>query len=286
MRVEMRTRTTAKRAVALAATVVLVAGVAGCSVFRWGAEKPIDDAGNPSPTAEGGAVAQAGVAAGSGGASGEAASAGAPSEPAAAATTTAEAKAAATAASDAELHSAGLRKIAIFPVAYADAGGGYGCDLCPESVKMEPTSAAAARLTTAFFYENVARHPRFLTVRYETAVAAASKGMRAAAADLSARGQADAVLIAALVALRPRVGDDEAPEQPAGAALFASLVDARSGEVLWSGTFDRDEKARNRFGRFYDKVVGGVPRKWHSAEGFTEVGVKDLVEDMVDEVGD
>ena len=195
-------------------------------------------------------------------------------------------KAGPEASPDAVAEKGGLRKIAILPVAYVGEGGGYACDLCPESVKMQQTSAQAARLTTAFFYENVARHPRLLTARYETVAAAASKGMRAGATELAARGQADAVLIAALVALRPRVGNDHNPEHPAGAALFASLVDARSGAVLWSGTFDEDEQAPSSFKRMYRKFVGDVQPKWHTAEGFTEIGVKQLVESMVDKVID
>lgn len=195
--------------------------------------------------------------------------------------------AAEAAAAEAAAEQSGLRKIAILPVAYVAAdGGGYACDLCPPAVTMQPTSAQAARLVTAFFYENVARHPRLLTARYEPVAAAAARGMRAAASELAARGQADAVLIAALVALRPRVGDDDHPERPAGAALYAALVDSRSGAVIWSGTFDEDEEQPGSVRRLYGKLVGGVPYKWHSAEGFTEVAVKDLVEDLVDEVID
>jgi len=235
----------------------LATGVAACS-FSWGAHKSEDTSAKPAAAAQPAAPAL---------------------DPAA--------KAAAAAALDAELAKAsGLRKIAILPTAYNGADGGYACDLCPESVVMQPTSAEAAKLVTAFLYESIARHPRFLVVRYETVATAAAKGMRAAAADLASRGQADAVLIAALVALRPRVGDDEKPEKPAGASLFASLVDSRNGTVLWSGTFDEDETARNWFLRRYDRVVGGVPRKWHSAEGFTETGVRSLIDDLVDEVGE
>ncbi len=280
MQVNTHMRRMAQTSVAQAALLVLITGLAGCSLFR-GTAKPGDDAAIPSSAQKKAGDAKADVvSAADAGATANAAS----SEPVAVAKAKTDAEA--TAASDAERAKTGLRKIAILPVAYSAGGAGYTCELCPASVTMQPTGAEAARLVSAFFYENMARHPRFLTVRYETVAAVASKGMRAAAADLASRGKADAVLVAALVALRARVGDDETPERPAGAVLFASLVDARSGAVLWSGTFDEDDKPKGRLHRLYDRIVGGVPRKWSSAEGFTEVGVKQLVEDMVDEIDD
>lgn len=181
-----------------------------------------------------------------------------------------------------------LRRIAVLPTAYTDGTSGQPCDLCPDSVVMKPTDAKSARLVTGFVYEAIARHPRFLFPRadaVEKAVAARpDRRMAAAAQQLAAAGQADVVVVFALLELRPRVGPDSNPEVPAGASVYASLVDARSGEVLWSDFFNRDEKARNRVVRTYDKIANDAPIRWKTAQEFSEVGVDKLVDDLVDEL--
>jgi uncharacterized protein (DUF1697 family) len=175
-----------------------------------------------------------------------------------------------------------LRTIAILPVAYVDeAGGGYPCDFC-EGVELKPTDAKAARLVTGFFYERMARHPHLLVPSPETVDAVAADGMRAAATSLAEAGRAEAVVAASLIELRPRLGDDQNPEKPAGAALYASLVDARSGEILWSKTFDRDEKSTSRTRRAWQRVAGNKPWRWSTAEGYSEVAVRSLVKDLVE----
>lgn len=176
----------------------------------------------------------------------------------------------------------GLRKIAILPVAYRDAAGGYACDLCGDAVQMQETGAAAARLATGFLYEAVARHPRILFPNHQSVEKVASRGMRQAAADLAAGGSADAVIVAALVELRPRVGPDDSPEKPAGVTMFLSLVDARSGTALWSKTFDREEAPPSWFRLLLHKIWGDTPRRWSTAEGYTEVAADNLVEDLID----
>lgn len=176
----------------------------------------------------------------------------------------------------------GLRKIAILPVAFRDAAGGYACDLCGDSVQMQETSAAAARLATGFLYEAVARHPRILFPNHQAVEKVSTRGMRQAAADLAAAGTADAVIVAALVELRPRVGPDDSPEKPAGVTMFLSLVDARSGTVHWSKTFDREEAPPNWFRLLLHKIWGDTPRRWSTAEGYTEHAADELVEDLID----
>ena len=182
----------------------------------------------------------------------------------------------------------GLRRIAILPVAYADASGGQPCDLCPPSVQMKPTSALSARLVTGFIYEAIARHPRLLFPSpdaVEKAMAASpGRSMRQTAAQLAAAGRADAVVVAALVELRPRVGPDDAPTQPAGVALYTAIMDARTDAVRWSDTFDRDESGRGIFRGVYDKVMNDRPIRWNSAESYSEHAVDELIEDLVDEL--
>ncbi|MFN2376659.1 MAG: hypothetical protein ABR538_08985 [Candidatus Binatia bacterium] len=181
-----------------------------------------------------------------------------------------------------------LRKIAVLPVAYSDAAGGQPCDLCPGSLVMKPTTKVQARLLTGFIYEAVSRHPRILFPTPESVdlavQAAPGRSFRQAMASLAAAGRADYVIAIALLELRPRVGPDDAPEQPAGAAIYASLLHARSGEVLWSDTFDENESSRGIFLGAYDKVMNDKPVRWRSAEEFSEYGADELIEDLVDEL--
>lgn len=181
-----------------------------------------------------------------------------------------------------------LRKVAVLPVAYSDGAGGQPCDLCPPSLVMKPATRVQSRLLTGFIYEAVARHPRILFPTPESvdqAVQASPGGsFRQAMAALAAAGRADYVIAVALLELRPRVGPDDAPEQPAGAAVYASLLDARSGEVLWSDTFDENESSRGVFLGAYDRVMNDKPVRWYSAEEFSEYAADELIEDLVDEL--
>ena len=180
----------------------------------------------------------------------------------------------------------GLRRIAILPVAWSDATGGSPCDLCAPDVAMKESDALTARLATGFLYEAVARHPRILFPPHQAVENASGRGMRQAAAILAGQGQADAVIVAAILELRPRVGSDDAPEKPAGAAVYMALVDSRSGAVLWSKTYDRDEPTRSWYRQALDRLWGDRPQRWHTAQSFTEVAIDELVEDLVDDMED
>jgi hypothetical protein len=178
-----------------------------------------------------------------------------------------------------------LRKVAVLPVAYTDGTKTLACDLCGADVAMKPTSAKAARLVTGFVYEAVARHPRLLFPPPEVVDRAmAGRSMKEAAAQLHASGKADLVVVTALVELRPRIGPDDAPEKRAGVALHAALVDAASGKVLWSKSFDEDESSRGMVLRTYDALMNDAPVRYATAEAFSEYAVDDLIEDLIDEI--
>jgi hypothetical protein len=181
-----------------------------------------------------------------------------------------------------------LRKVAVLPMAYIDASGGQPCDLCPAEVQMKPTSPSSARLITGFIYEAIASHPRLLFPTPETvdkAVAAApAHSLRQTAAQLAAAGRAELVIVSALVELRQRVGPDDAPTTPAGITLYVALVNASSGEIQWSDTFNEDESGRNFLMRGYDKLMNDKPVRWSTAEGFGEYAVDELIEDLVGEI--
>ncbi len=187
-----------------------------------------------------------------------------------------------------EVEGSSLRKVAILPVAWTDGTNGQACDLCPASVAMKPTDAVSARLLTGFVYEAVARHPRFLFPPHsaveKSLEQAPGRSMRQAMAQLAANGRADYVIVAALVELRQRVGDNENPETPAGVAMYAALVEAKTGETLWSDTFDENESSRGIFLGTYDKVMNDRPIRWSTAQEFSEYAADELIEDLVDEL--
>lgn len=247
------------RVAPLVAAMLLVTGAAGCS-FNWGE-------GGISDVLFGGRPADEIVPAATNADAGEVA---APEE------------------KPAEDTSSTLRRIAILPVAWTDGTSGQPCDLCPETVTMKPTDELSARLATGFIYEAIARHPRFLFPPHDvverTVAAQPNLSLRAAAQQLNASGRADYVVVAALQELRQRVGPNDDPEQAAGVAMYAALVDAKTGAILWSDSFDRDEGGRGIFKGTYDKVMNDRPVRWSTAREFSEHAVDKLIDDLVDEL--
>ncbi|HEY2774450.1 MAG TPA: hypothetical protein VGK20_10435 [Candidatus Binatia bacterium] len=183
---------------------------------------------------------------------------------------------------------ASLRRIAILPAAYNDASGGRPCDLCPPDVKMKPTSLHSARLATGFVYEAIARHPRLLFPTPETVdrttAQTTSHGMRETGAKLAAAGQADYLVVSALIELRERVGSDDAPTSPAGVSLYVALVNAHTGETIWSDTFDRNESYDNFVTRSYDKIANDKPVRYSTADGYTEHAVDKMIGKLVKKI--
>lgn len=182
-----------------------------------------------------------------------------------------------------------LRRIAVLPVAYVDAAGeGQPCDLCPADLKMKPTSRLPARLITGFLYEKIARHPRLLFPTPETVdkfmAASPTHSLRQLAASLAAAGKADYAVVGALQDLRQRVGPDDDPTTPAGVTLYAALIEAKTGKILWSDTFDKEESGRGIFYGAYDKLMNDKPVRWSTAEGFSEQAADKLMDELVGEV--
>ncbi len=174
-----------------------------------------------------------------------------------------------------------LRRIAILPAAYVDLTGGSSCDLCPADLEMGVTSGDAADLLTAFFYEALDSYPRYKIIDYDRVRAVAAAGHRGAAQSLLAGENVDAVVVMALLDLRRREGGDENPTTPAGATIYAALVDASTFDVLWQGTFDKNEKASGRLVSRYYAIVRGDRQIWKTADEFMAVGAGDLVKSMV-----
>ena len=99
-----------------------------------------------------------------------------------------------------------IRTIAVLPFAYRDEQGGVPCTMCPNPVVMAPTSEDDALLVTAFFYEALTRHPRFQVVPPDVVARFMADTMEETTERLEVMQNVDAVLIGALLELRPRLG--------------------------------------------------------------------------------
>jgi hypothetical protein len=179
----------------------------------------------------------------------------------------------------------GVRKIAIVPFAFESAVTSRPCDLCPEPVEMSETSRTSAILTTAFFFEELTHYPRFDTVEVRRINTLVDYSMADALELFRVMDGIDAVFIGAVVDLREREGDPNKPTRAAGATLYAALLDAHSGGVLWQGSFDEDQKEPGLVRTAYRELTRGDNQEWLTAMEFAHRGAHQLVTRMVDEIG-
>ncbi len=173
-----------------------------------------------------------------------------------------------------------IQKIAVLPFAYRDESGVHPCTLCPNSVVMAPTSADDATLVTGFFYEALTRHPRFEVLAYDIVDRFGGDTMQQTVERLQVMEDIDAVLIGALLELRPRVGDPQNPEEAGGAAVYAALVDARSGRALWNRVFDRTQRPANAAKKGYDVIVGGGNLHYLASQGIAQEAALEMMSHM------
>lgn len=173
-----------------------------------------------------------------------------------------------------------VRRIAVLPFAYRDEHGTVACTMCPNPVVMAPTSEDDALLVTAFFYEALTRHPRFQVVPPDIVARFLAETMEETTERLDVMQNIDAVLIGALLELRPRVGSPQDPTEAAGAAIYVALVDAKTKAELWNRVLDRTQRSENPVERGYDIVVGDPSPHWLSARGVAQEAAFDLVKTM------
>jgi hypothetical protein len=177
-----------------------------------------------------------------------------------------------------------IRKIAILPFAYRDAQHIAPCSLCPDKLVMAPTSRDDALLVTAFFHEAMTTYPRFSTVPFDTVARFATEDMDETAERLWAVEGVDAVLVGALLELRPRVGDPRDPEFSAGAAVYAALVEASTKRVLWVGYRDANQTSPPLSPKRVGEIISGEPITWHSEMGQAQAWAVALVREMTRKV--
>ena len=90
----------------------------------------------------------------------------------------------------------------------------------------------------------------------------------------------DAVLVGVLLELRPRLGDPQHPAEAGGAAVYAALLDARTGTQLWNLVFDRTQRPANPVEKSYEVVVGGGNPHWLSAQGIAQEAALEMMSNM------
>lgn len=172
------------------------------------------------------------------------------------------------------------RTIAVLPFAYRDELGIVECTMCPNQVVMAPTSEDDALLVTAFFYEALTRHPRFVVVPADTVARFMADTMEETTERLEVMANIDAVLIGALLELRPRLGTPQSPTDPGGAAIYVALIDARTKQQLWNRVFDRTQRPEGAAARAYDTIVGSQDAYWLSAQGIAQDAALELMKTM------
>lgn len=176
-------------------------------------------------------------------------------------------------------------RLVIFPAAHDGPDGTVPCDLCPADLEVvSGTTKEQATLVTAFFYEQIARHPRFSVLDHFESERLAAGGMRSALAEVAARDLADAAIVVSVLEFRERVGNGRNPETPAGLKLFASLVPAAGGEAIWTGRVDDGEESTGRFRTTMRRLIEGGERRWVSGGEFAGEAITELVDDLVDEI--
>jgi hypothetical protein len=173
-----------------------------------------------------------------------------------------------------------IRRVAVLPFAYRDEQGTVPCTMCPNPVVMAPTSEDDALLVTAFFYEALTRHPRFQVVPPDIVARFMADSMEETTERLEVMQNVDAVLIGALLELRPRLGSPQNPTEAGGAAIYVALIDAKTKAQLWNRVFDRTQRPQNAVERGYDVVVGGHNAHWLSAQGIAQDAALELVKTM------
>lgn len=173
-----------------------------------------------------------------------------------------------------------IRRIAVLPFAFRDEQGTVPCSMCPNPVVMAPTSEDDALLVTAFFYEALTRHPRFQVVPPDVVARFMADTMEETTERLDVMQNIDAVLIGALLELRPRVGSPQSPTEPGGAAIYVALIDAKTKAQLWNRVFDRTQGPENAVERGYEVVVGEQEGHWLSAQGIAQDAALELVKTM------
>jgi hypothetical protein len=143
---------------------------------------------------------------------------------------------------------------------------------------MAPTSEADAQLATAFFYEQIARYPRFTIVPEQTTERYYADTMDETITRLTEAERVDTVVVGALLEIRPRIGDPRRPERLGGASVYAAALDVGTGDASWVELFDGTDQPPTRVWLEAERLVGRKDHDRYPTEyEVLEYGVRQLV---------
>lgn len=174
-----------------------------------------------------------------------------------------------------------IRRVAILPFGYRAVGENVACSLCPDKLVMAETSHSEAMLVTAFFHEALTTYPGLSILPFETVERFQGTTMSETMDRLYAMEEIDAVLVGALMELRPREGDPRTPTSAGGAAVYAALVEPLTERVLWSGYRDENQKPPPVTIQRMSEIISGEPVRWLSDLGQAQVYAEQLTKEMV-----
>jgi len=174
----------------------------------------------------------------------------------------------------------GVTTIAVLPVAFRGADDRYDCDLCPHRLVMAETSEAEAKLVTGLFYEALSKESKFVVLSYDTVEAHRGATMDDTALNLTKSERLDAIVVAALLEMRPRTGPPTHPTARGGASIYAAMLSVPKGDALWSQLFDGTKGRPTWIVRQADRLLGLRDVTHPTEDEIAEYGVNRLVKSM------
>jgi len=174
----------------------------------------------------------------------------------------------------------GVTTIAVLPVAFRGPDDRYDCDLCPHGLVMAETSRDQARLVTGLFYEALSKESKFRVLPYDTVEAHLAATMDATAVNLTKSERIDAIVVAALLEMRPRSGPPNRPTARGGASIYAAMLSVPKGEALWTQLFDGTKGRPTWIVRQADRLIGLRDSAHPTEDEIAEYGVNRLVKSM------
>ena len=173
--------------------------------------------------------------------------------------------------------------IAVMPIEAAEHTGATPAEhveTLPPGAPRQVTAAVYGALTSSSEWRVVPD----LTVAQALTHVNREGDLRSQARALGIEVGADAVLYGTVSRYVERVGAEYAARTPAAVAFTLHLISVRSGEILWSGSFDQTQRplTSNLFNWW--QFWRGGPR-WFTAQDFTRLGVEHLLKDLASRAG-
>lgn len=173
--------------------------------------------------------------------------------------------------------------LAVLPIAPADSGA---IDEAAEDGGPSGLPPDAPEAVTAQIYGALADQATFRVVPDLTVVAALTDSRIRRMEDLTNRAvalgnavEADGVIFGRVFHFRERVGTAYGATRPASVSFELSLLQVSSGEVAWSGAFERTQQSLSTNLLDFWMFWRAGPR-WFTARELSGLGVEELLKEM------